>query len=116
MENIEIVRRMFEAYLAGDAEAANELLAESFTFTSPQDDHIDRTAFMQRCFPTAERVVEQEILELVPAGANGVFVMYEYELLTGERHRNSEFIIVGDGQLAETHVFFGGRYDRTEHA
>jgi len=115
MENIEIVRRMFEAYLAGDAEAANELLAESFTFTSPQDDHIDKTAFMQRCFPTAERVVEQEILELVPAGANGVFVMYEYELLTGERHRNSEFIIVRDGQLAETHVFFGGRYDRTEH-
>lgn len=59
---------MFEAYLAGDAEVADGLLADSFTFTSPQDDHIDKTAFMQRCFPTADRVVEQNLLEIVPAG------------------------------------------------
>jgi hypothetical protein len=35
--------------------------------------------------------------------------MYEYELKTGERHRNTEFITVREGQLAETQVFFGGR-------
>jgi hypothetical protein len=41
-------------------------------------------------------------------GENGVFVLYEYELQTGERHRNAEFITVGDGRLVETQVFFGG--------
>ena len=35
--------------------------------------------------------------------------MYEYELKTGERYRNTEFSTVRDGQLAETLVFFGGR-------
>lgn len=55
----------------------------------------------------AQRVRSQEIIELAPAGADGVFVMYQYELTTGERHRNTEFTVVRDGKLVETHVFFG---------
>jgi ketosteroid isomerase-like protein len=111
MANTDTVRQMFDAYLAGDAEAATRLLADDFSFTSPQDDHIDKRAFMERCFPTAARVTSQEIIELVPASNDGVFIMYEYRLTTGERHRNTEFTVVRGGQLAETHVFFGGRYD-----
>jgi ketosteroid isomerase-like protein len=110
MSGTDVVRAAFDAYLAQDRETAGRLIAEDFTFTSPQDDHIGKTAFFQRCFPTAGRLRSQEILELVSAGENGVFVMYEYELKTGERHRNTEFSTVRDGQLAETHVFFGGRY------
>ena len=85
------------------------MLADDFVFTSPQDDHIDKAAFMERCFPTADRLVSQEILEVVSAGTDGVFIMYEYELKTGGRHRNTEFITVRDGRLVETQVFFGGR-------
>jgi hypothetical protein len=100
---------MFEAYLAQDTDTASRLLAEDFAFTSPRDDHIDKAAFMERCFPTADRVRSQEIVELVAAGDTAVFIMYEYELETGERHRNTEFITLRDGQLTETQVFFGGR-------
>ena len=108
MTDVDTVRSMFEAYLAQDEAAARELLAADFVFTSPQDDHIDKAAFMERCFPTADRVVSQEILELVP-GERGVFVLYEYELKTGERHRNTELITVRQGKLVETQVFFGGQ-------
>ena len=108
--NIETVHLMFDAYLAGDAPLGASLLADTFRFTSPHDDAIDKDAFMQRCFPTAERVASQQILEIAPASENGVFVMYEYELKTGGRHRNTEFIVVRDGKLQETHVFFGGNY------
>ena len=51
---------------------------------------------------TAER-------RLVRAGDEGVFILCEYELKTGERHRNTEFITDRDGQLVETQVLFGGR-------
>src|SRR4051794_8068647 len=101
---------MFEAYLAGDVATASALLADGFRFTSPQDDHIDRTAFLDRCFPTADRLVRQDILSLAAAGDGGVFILYEYELRTGEVHRNAEFIVVRSGQLVETQVFFGGDY------
>lgn len=110
MSNTEVVRRMFAAYLAGDEATGRELLAGGFTFTSPQDDHIDRDAFMERCFPTAARVAWQELLHVVDDGGDGVFVLYEYELKEGGRHRNTEHIVVRDGRLVETNVFFGGRY------
>ncbi len=112
MSDTDIVRASFDTYIAQDRAAAERLLAEDFVFTSPQDDHIDRTAYLERCFPTADRFASQEILQLVSAGAAGVFVLYEYELTTGGRHRNAEFITVRDGQLVETQVFFGGWYDR----
>jgi hypothetical protein len=46
---------------------------------------------------------------IVAAGEDSVFLLYEYELRTGERYRNTECITVRDGQLVETQVFFGGR-------
>jgi ketosteroid isomerase-like protein len=109
MENTEVVRSAFEAYLAQDREAEERLLADDFVFTSPQDDHIDKAAFLERCFPTADRLVSQTILELLETSSGGVFILYEYELHSGDRHRNAEYITVRDGQLVETQVFFGGQ-------
>jgi ketosteroid isomerase-like protein len=109
MSSADIVRASFDAYLAQERDTADRLIAEDFVFTSPQDDHIDKAAFLERCFPTADRFISQEILELVSAGPDNVFILYEYELKTGDRHRNTEFIRVRDGQLVETQVFFGGR-------
>jgi len=109
MSSTEIVRASFDAYLAQDREAAERLLAENLVFTSPQDDHIDKTAYLENCFPTADRLNSQEILELVSTDEEGVFILYEYELKTGARHRNTEFITVRDGQIVEIQVFFGGQ-------
>jgi len=105
----EVVRRLFAAYLAQDRAAAEALVAEDFRFTSPQDDHIDRAAYFERCFPTAERVRRQEIQRLARTG-DDVFVLYEYELQTGAVHRNAELLTVRSGRVVEVQVFFGGRY------
>ena len=83
MSEIDVVRAAFAAYRAQDREAAEALLADDYVFTSPQDDHIDKAAFMERCFPTADRFVSQDIVELVAAGSGGVFLLYEYELDDG---------------------------------
>jgi hypothetical protein len=34
----------------------------------------------------------------IPSDGDDVFVMYEYELLTGERHRNVEVLTVRDSK------------------
>lgn len=109
MSATDTVRAMFRAYNAQDRDAAERLVAEDFTFTSPQDDRIDRAAYFERCFPTADRLNWQKPLEVVGAGGEGVFILYEYELKAGARYRNTEFITVRDGQLTEVQVFFGGR-------
>jgi ketosteroid isomerase-like protein len=109
MANVDTVRASMQAYLDQDREAAGWLLADDYVFTSPQDDHISKAEFLERCFPTAGRFASWTIVELVSAGDEGVFLLYEYELASGERFRNTEFSTVRGGQLAETQVFFGGR-------
>jgi ketosteroid isomerase-like protein len=123
MSTTDVVRASFDAYRAQDRTHAEQLISEDFVFTSPQDDHIDKATYMERCFPTADRFERQEILELVSSGDDGVFLLYEYELKNGDKYRNMEFITVRAGQLIETQVFFGGRVadpgavaDRTLHS
>ncbi len=108
MSNTQIVRACFDAYLAQDRDTAARLLADGYVFTSPQDDHIDKDAFLERCFPTAARLNWQRLLTIADIEPADVFILYEYELTTGERHRNTEISTVHDGQLTETQVFFGG--------
>ncbi|MEY9845400.1 nuclear transport factor 2 family protein [Streptacidiphilus sp. MAP5-3] len=103
-----VVEAAFRAYRAQDRTAALPLYADDFTFTSPQDDHIDKAAFFERCFPTADRFTEQRMLHVVPVDPELVFVHYDYELTTGGRHRNVEAITVRDGLIREVQVFFGG--------
>ncbi|QJT00114.1 nuclear transport factor 2 family protein [Streptomyces asoensis] len=104
-----IVEAAFQYYRSQDRDAAFPLYAGDFTFTSPQDDHIDKAAFFERCFPTADRFREQQLLHVTPADEELVFVQYEYELTTGDRHRNIEAITVRDGLIREVQVFFGGK-------
>jgi ketosteroid isomerase-like protein len=104
----DVVRRNFASYVAGDRATAETLIAADFVFTSPQDDHIDRAAFFERCFPTSDRFAYQELKRVASIG-DDVFVMYEYQLReTGERYRNAELLTVRAGQIVEAQVFFGG--------
>jgi ketosteroid isomerase-like protein len=109
MSNIDTVRQSLDAFQRQDLEAASRLLADDFRFTSPQDDHIDKATYLERCFPTADRFAASEVLAIVPVGDDAVLLLYEYQLKTGERYRNTEYTTLRDGQLVETQVFFGGR-------
>lgn len=107
--NEDVVRQNFDSYVQGDRETAERLIAADFVFTSPQDDHIDRTTFFEKCFSTRDRFDSQE-LQRVAAVGDDVFVMYEYQLReTGARFRNTELITVRDGSIVEVQVFFGGK-------
>ena len=101
--------RFFECYRTQNRSVAEELAGAELTFTSPQDDHLDRATYFEKCFPTAGRVRSQQLLRVVAATDEDVFVMYEYELLNGARYRNAELLTVRDGQIVEVQVFFGGQ-------
>ena len=104
----EIVRANFDAYLRQDRPACEALLGDELVFTSPQDDHIDRDAFLERCFPTADRFSRQELIHVVSADDRTVMALYEYDLKTGGTYRNTEVFTVVNGRIVEIQVFFGG--------
>jgi ketosteroid isomerase-like protein len=111
---VDTVLAVLDAYRAQDRDAVEPLLADDLVFTSPYDDHLDRAAYLERCFPTADRFRWQEVLAAVPDGETGVFLLYEYELHSGARHRNTEYLTVQQGRVRQIQVFFGGQVRGTE--
>jgi ketosteroid isomerase-like protein len=104
----DVVRRLLAAYRDQDVETAEALLADDLTFTSPQDDRIDKSTYLARCFPTADRFVANDLREVVEVAPGLVFLRYVYELRDGGVFSNTEVITVRETQITDIQVYFGG--------
>ena len=102
----DLVRGLYSAYQQQDREFVEGLLSDDFIFTSPQDDHIDRKAYFERCWPMSE-TTKRHHLEKVFVIGNEAFVLYDLETTEGSRYRNTEFLRFESGKLKSVEVFFG---------
>ncbi|EXF25744.1 hypothetical protein BG28_09925 [Nesterenkonia sp. AN1] len=105
---METVLAQFAAYRVGDRRAARMLLSDDMTFTSPQDDHVDKSTFLDTCFPTAERFLRQEITTVLEIEPGTVMLRYIAQLRNQQPFSNVEIMKVVDGQITEIEVYFGG--------
>ena len=104
---IDTVLAFVRAFQEQDQHAAEALMHEDFVFTSPQDDHLDRTAWLERCFPTADHFDSPAVTLQIVETDGIVLHRYEYAV-QGVRYRNLEATRVTDGTVHEVEVFFGG--------
>jgi len=102
----DIVRRSYEAFARRDRAAVESILSDDFTFTSPYDDHINRSAYFERCWPFGDTIDRFEILDVMESG-DRVVIVYEIKPKHGDAFRNSERLRVEAGQIKEVEVFFG---------
>lgn len=58
------VLALFEAFLEQDRDAAEKLLGDEFTFTSPYDDRIDKATYFERCWPNRGHIVSQTLKQV----------------------------------------------------
>lgn len=103
----ETVLEFVRAYREQDRNLALSLLADNFTFTSPQDDHLNKDTWLARCFPTADHFdAPATTLQIVEA--DGVVLhRYQYDV-DGRTYRNVEATRVRDGLVCQVEVYFGG--------
>lgn len=101
-----MVRKLFSAFLSSDKKTAESLLSEDFTFNSPQDDHIDKATYFERCFPNSGQFRSHHIEQLFVQG-NEALVRYKAELKNGKTFRNTEYIRLEGKQIKEVDVCFG---------
>ncbi|WP_460903065.1 nuclear transport factor 2 family protein [Paraburkholderia jirisanensis] len=106
----DIVRRAYVAYEAKDRVALQSLLADQFTFTSPQDDRIDQHTYFERCWPASESVEYLRIEKLFEQG-NEVFVRYACRRTGSAPYRNAELFRIENGKIVEVQVFSGFTVD-----
>ena len=95
------------AFQEQDRSTAQTLMADDFVFTSPQDDHLDKATWLERCFPTADHFDHPSTtLQLIEADG---LVIHRYQYtVDGTDYRNVEASRVADGRVHEVEVYFGG--------
>lgn len=108
----ELARGYYRAYERHDRGFMEENLAADFTFTSPFDDHIDRAAYFERCWPKQPLHQKFDFVTVAQDG-DKVFVAYDCAMRVPNsthpeaRFRNAELMTFEDGKLKSVEVFFG---------
>lgn len=102
----DLVRRYFSAYETRDRQVLEDLLDDSFTFSSPLDDRINRAAYFARCWPNS-RTLRRITVEKIFEQGDEAFIRYEAESATGKKFRNTEWFRLAGGKLMEVQVYFG---------
>ncbi|MDB5100897.1 MAG: ketosteroid isomerase [Cyanobacteria bacterium RYN_339] len=111
MQTEQLIRAVFQAYVAKDRAALEPLIAEPFSFTSPYDDHIDRATYFERCWPNSEHLQAFEFARIFVQG-NQAYVTYVATRKDGTRFTNTEFFMVAGGQVTQVEVYFGWDLER----
>ena len=105
-----LARQAYGAYESGDRSVLEELLDDDFTFYSPADVGIDRTAYFERCWPNAELIEAFEFKRVVETG-DEVIVTYESTRTGGGRFRNTEILTFDGDKIRQVEVYFGWDFE-----
>jgi ketosteroid isomerase-like protein len=106
MKVSELVRKYYAAYESKNRQAVEALLSDDFRFTSPNDDHIDRATYFQKCWPNSETIRAFHIQTLFENDSEAM-VHYELEPKSGAPFRNTERFRFDGDKIKAIEVFFG---------
>jgi len=108
LTNEELVRKWYAAWEKRDWGPVDSLLADDFTFTSPNgDDHISKSTFKTRCWETQIDFIKHFDLERIITGADDAFVKSLCHTKNGKSFRNVEYLRIKNGKLESIECYFG---------
>jgi ketosteroid isomerase-like protein len=106
----QLIRTYYSGYEQKDWNTSDGVLADNFTFTSPNgDDHINKAVFKQRCFVSQLDFIQRFDLESVFTRGDEGFVKYLCHTTKNTAFRNMEFFRFVDGKIASIECYFGGQ-------
>jgi ketosteroid isomerase-like protein len=109
MTNEQLIRQYYSSYEKKDWSLMDSVLADSFTFTSPNDDdHINKNAFKERCWPQSEFIDRFELETVLVKGNDGL-VKNLCRTTKGTSIRNVDYLRFADGKISAIECYFGGR-------
>jgi ketosteroid isomerase-like protein len=107
-KNEESIREYYAAWEKRDWQPIDTLLADTFTFTSANnDDHISKSKFKARCWESQIDFIERFELERVIGNGNEAFVMYVCRTKNGKALRNVEYMRLRDAKVEAIECYFG---------
>jgi len=109
MDVEKIIKEYYAGYEQKKWDAVESLLADNFTFTSPNDDdHIDTPTYKARCWEQAAYIKHFK-LETILCRGDEAFVKYLCTTTQATSFRNTEYFRFAGGKIRSVEVYFGGR-------
>jgi ketosteroid isomerase-like protein len=108
-QNEALVRKYYAGWEVKDWPAFDMLLTDDFTFSSPVDAQISKSAFKKGCWDTQVALIRHIDLEHLAGTSDDAFVMYVCHTTTGKTFRNVEYLRLRDGRVASVECYFGGK-------
>ena len=108
-KNDETVRKYYTGWEKKDWGAFDLLLTDDFTFSSPLDARISKSAFKTGCWDTQVAYIGRFDLEHVAGTGNDAFVMYLCHTSNEKTFRNVEYLRLKGGQVQAVECYFGGK-------
>ena len=109
MNKGQLIRNYYSGYEKKDWNLSGGVLADRFTFTSPNgDDHIGKAVFKEKCWLSQLNFIERFELEAVLARGDEAFVKYLCRTTKGTSFRNVEYFRFADGKISAIECYFGG--------
>jgi hypothetical protein len=105
----ETIRKYYTAWETKEWRPVDILLADDFTFSSPLDDHISKSAFKKGCWDTQIAFIERQDLKRVLGTGDEAFVMYVCHTTNGKTFRNVEYLRLKDQQVQAIECYFGAQ-------
>lgn len=112
-QNEATVRKYYKGWEIKDWRAFDLLLTDDFTFTSPLDARINKSAFKAGCWDTQIPFIGWFDLEHVAGTGNDAFVMYVGHTTNGKTFRNVEYLQLKGAQVNAVECYFGGKNSYT---
>lgn len=112
-KNEATVRKYYKGWEIKDWNAFNRLLTDDFTFTSPMDAHINKSAFKKGCWDTQVPFIGHFDLEHVVGTGNDAFVMYLGHTTNNKTFRNVEYLRLKGDQVEAVECYFGAQNSYT---
>jgi len=109
LQNEQVVRKFYAAWETNDWRALEMLLADDFTFTSPNDDHISKGRYQAGCWQPNVKLIEHFDLQHIVGSDNDAFVMYVLYVKKGKTVENIEHFRMTGGKVQALRCYFGGQ-------
>jgi hypothetical protein len=108
-KNEATVRKYYTGWERKDWRAFDILLTDDFTFTSPLDAHISKSAFKTGCWDTQIAFIGRFDLKQVVGTGNEALVMYVCHTTNDKTFRNVEYLRLKGEQVEAVECYFGGQ-------
>jgi SnoaL-like protein len=112
-KNEATVRKYYKGWEMKDWPAFNLLLTDDFTFTSPVDARISKSAFKKGCWDTQIAFIGRFDLEHVAGTGDDAFVMYLCHTANEKTFRNVEYLRLKGDQVQAVECYFGAQNNFT---